>query len=435
MKIAILGSGYVGLVTGVRFSELGLEVICIDIDEERVARLQRGELAMHEPGFEELLRRNTHAGGLRFTTSLVEGVQGVEAVFIAVETPIADTGQADLQYVLDAALQVARAAKGPLLLVTKSTMPVGTADRIRRLVAEEAPDKYILVASNPEFLREGDPFAGFFKPERIVIGADDNGARMLLERIYRPFILREHRVIFMDTRSAELTQYGANAIYATCISFMNEMAALCEQLGANIDHVRRGIASDGRIGEAFLYPGVDYGGFCCPKEIVALSHMGASQGLRMQIINAADDVNRRQRGAILEKLIRHFEGDIAGKTFAIWGLSITPRTDDIREGPAITFIEGLLSAGAQVVAFDPAAVPNARAHFGARAGVSFAADEYAAVQGAHALILMTEWTEFQNPDWSVVEEAMQESVVFDGRNLYVPEQLRERGFAYYGIGR
>ncbi|MFZ9889008.1 MAG: UDP-glucose dehydrogenase family protein, partial [Myxococcota bacterium] len=332
MKIAVVGSGYVGLVTGAGFSEIGIEVTCIDVDEEKVERLRRGEVPIYEPGLEELMRRNMQAGRLRFTTSLTDGVQGVEVVFLAVGTPMAETGEADLQYVFEAVRQVVRAAQSPLLLVTKSTVPVGTADRIRALVAEEAPAKGIQVASNPEFLKEGDAVADFLKPERIVIGTDDAGARALLERLYRPFIMREHRVFFMDTRSAELTKYAANAMLATRISFMNEIAALCERVGANIDQVRRGIASDSRIGASFLYAGVGYGGSCFPKDVKALVHTAQQVGYDAQLLQAVEAINDTQKTILFSKLAAHFGGaaQLLGKTIAVWGLSFKPNTDDMR---------------------------------------------------------------------------------------------------------
>ncbi len=435
MRIAIVGTGYVGLVSGAGFSDVGLDVVCIDIDEAKIERLNRGEVPIYEPGLEELLRRNIKAGRLRFTSSMAEGTDGAEVVFLAVGTPMADDGKADLSFVFQAAKDVILAATAPLALVTKSTVPVGTADRIRALVKEHGPDKGIQVASNPEFLKEGDAVADFLKPERIIIGTDDDDAREMLERLYRPFVMREHRVLFMDTKSAELTKYAANAMLATRISFMNEMAGLCERVGANIDHVRKGMASDGRIGSAFLYPGVGYGGSCFPKDVKALVHTGVENDFRLQIIESVDDVNRRQRGLMLEKVLRHFEGELAGKTIAVWGIAFKPRTDDIREAPAVGLIEGLLAAGANVRAFDRAAIPNARAHFGDRKGLLLVEDEYAALDGAHALALMTEWPEFRLPDWNGASRRMAATVVFDGRNIYSPEGLRERGFTYYGIGR
>jgi UDPglucose 6-dehydrogenase len=435
MRIAIVGTGYVGLVSGAGFSDVGLDVTCIDIDEGKIARLTRGEVPIYEPGLEELLQRNAKAGRLRFTSSVAEGTEGADVVFLAVGTPMADNGDADLRFIFQAAKDVIEAAKSPLVLVTKSTVPVGTADRIRALVSELGPHKGISVASNPEFLKEGDAVADFLKPERIIIGTDDEEARALLERLYNPFVLREHKVLFMDTKSAELTKYAANAMLAARISFMNEIAGLCECVGANIDAVRKGLATDSRIGSGFLYAGVGYGGSCFPKDVRALAHTASTHEVRMQIVEAVDAVNRRQRGVMLEKVLAHFHGDVSGKCIAVWGIAFKPRTDDIREAPAITLIEGLLSAGARVRAFDRAARDNARAHFGERDGLQVVDDEYAAVDGAHALVLMTEWPEFRLPDWKTVKGRMVGAHVFDGRNIYDRGQLAERGFTYEGIGR
>jgi UDPglucose 6-dehydrogenase len=425
----------VGLVTGAGLSDVGLDVTCVDIDGEKIARLKDGHVPIYEPGLEDLISRSAKAGRLHFTTDLSHAVQGADAVFLAVGTPMADTGEADLSYIFQAAEQVVTASHGELVLVTKSTVPVGTADRIREIIEKHGGSDRIQVASNPEFLKEGDAINDFLKPDRIVIGADDERARVLLERIYRPFVMREHRVLYMDTRSAELTKYAANAMLATRISFMNEMALLCEQVGANIDDVRKGISSDARIGSAFLYPGVGYGGSCFPKDVQALMHTGRTHDFRLQIIEAVDGVNQRQRGVMLEKLLRHFDGDVKGKTFAVWGIAFKPRTDDIREAPAIPLIEGLLSAGAKVRAFDRAAGPNARAHFGEREGLTIVEDEYAAVENAEALVLMTEWPEFRLPDWDAVKGRMTGNGIFDGRNIYSPVAMAERGFTYSGIGR
>lgn len=433
MRIAVVGIGYVGLVSGAGLSDVGLDVTCIDIDEEKIERLKRGEVPIYEPGLEDLIQRNVAAGRLHFTSDLASAVDGREAVFLCVGTPMGDGGNCDLSYLFAAAEQVVKAATGPLVLVTKSTVPVGTADRIRGIIKEHGRGHRIVVASNPEFLKEGDAVNDFLKPDRIVIGTDDEDAKVLLERIYRPFMMRDYRVIHMDCRSAELTKYAANAMLATRISFMNEMAALCERVGANIDLVRKGIASDTRIGKAFLYAGVGYGGSCFPKDVKALIHTGREHGLSLQIIESVDKVNLRQRGVMLEKVLKAFGGDVSGKTFAVWGIAFKPRTDDIREAPAIPLIEGLLAQGAKVRAYDRAARENARARFGDR--VTLVEDEYAALEGAHGLVLMTEWPEFRLPDWELIKARMVEPRVFDGRNIYNPELLREMGFHYVGIGR
>lgn len=433
MRIAVVGTGYVGLVTGAGLSDMGLDVTCVDVDAQKIERLSQGEVPIYEPGLEDLLRRNLKARRLRFTTALQEAVDGAQAVFLAVGTPMGDGGAADLSYLLRAAEQVCEAATGPVVLVTKSTVPVGTADRIRGIVREHGGNKGITVASNPEFLKEGDAVNDFLKPDRIVIGTDEPEAKDLLERIYRPFMLRDFRVIHMDTRSAELSKYAANAMLATRISFMNEVAALCEQVGANIDAVRKGISTDSRIGKAFLYAGVGYGGSCFPKDVKALIATARDHGMPLRIMESVDEVNQRQRGVMLEKILASFQGDLAGKTVAVWGLAFKPRTDDIREAPAIPLIEGLLAAGASVRAYDRAARDNARALFGDR--IQVVEDEYAALEGAHALALMTEWPEFRLPDWDVAKARMARAIVFDGRNIYNPALMRELGFEYVGIGR
>lgn len=433
MRIAVVGTGYVGLVTGAGLSDMGLDVTCIDVDVQKIDRLNRGEVPIYEPGLEDLIRRNVRSGRLHFTTELEPAVKGAQAIFLAVGTPMSDSGAADLTYLYKAAEQVCSAAEGPVVLVTKSTVPVGTADHIRAIAEKFGSGKRIMVASNPEFLKEGDAVNDFLKPDRIIIGADEEEARALLERIYRPFMLREFRLIHMDTRSAELSKYAANAMLATRISFMNEMAALCERVGANIDAVRKGISTDNRIGKAFLYAGVGYGGSCFPKDVKALIHTAQDAGVPLSIMQSVDQVNVRQRGVMLEKVLRAFDGDIAGKTFAIWGIAFKPRTDDIREAPAIHLIEGLLSAGANVRAYDRAARENARAYFGDRAWI--VEDEYAALEGADALVMMTEWPEFRLPDWGLVKARLTRPLVFDGRNIYNPGQMRDLGFEYVGIGR
>ena len=429
MRVAVIGTGYVGLVTGAGLAELGIQVVCVDVDAEKIALLQRGELPFYEPGLQDLLQRNT--ARLSFSTDLSSSVADRDVVMLAVGTPAAKDGRADLTMLWDAAQQVAAAASGPLVLVTKSTVPVGTAERLRALVKDSKHP--VSVASNPEFLKEGDAVNDFLKPERVIIGTDDEVAKDVLERLYRPMMLRELRILHMDTRSAELVKYAANGMLAVRISYMNEMAALCEKTGASIDQVRRGIASDSRIGKAFLYAGVGYGGSCFPKDVSAMIAAGRDNGVELKILAATREVNQRQRGLMLEKVIGHFKGELQGKTIAVWGLSFKPRTDDIREAPAIPLIEGLLAAGASVCAYDRAAMSNARARFGQK--VSFADDEYAAVQGAHALVLMTEWPELRQPDWDAIKSAMCAPVVFDGRNIYAPDMLRAKGFTYTGIGR
>lgn len=431
MRVAVVGTGYVGLVTGAGLADAGLEVTCIDIDAARVARLQAGEIPFYEPGLEELVTRTASSHRLSFTTDLQAGIAGRSVVLSCVGTPSLPSGAADLSAVEAVARAVAEHATGPVVLATKSTVPVGTAKRLRELVA--GATHTISVASNPEFLKEGDAVNDFLKPERIIIGADDDHARSVLETLYRPLLLREPRLYAMSTTSAELTKYAANGMLATRISFMNELASLCEVVGASIDDVRRGIASDSRIGKAFLYAGVGYGGSCFPKDVKALVHTGRAHGVPMSILEATDAVNVRQRGVMLEKIIGHFGGDLAGKVVALWGIAFKPRTDDIREAPAIPLIEGLLAQGATVKAWDRAAVKNAKARFGDK--VTFGEDEYAVCDGADALVVMTEWPEFRMPDWSDVERRLRAKVVFDGRNIYDAAMLRSRGFRYHGIGR
>lgn len=431
MKVAVIGTGYVGLVSGAGLADAGIEVVCVDIDAKRIAGLEDGQIPFYEPGLEDLVRRGTGAGRLTFSTSTASAVDGADIVLLCVGTPMADDGSADLQYVFGAVADVVKAATGPLIIATKCTVPVGTAREIRARVAGSAHT--ILVASNPEFLKEGDAVNDFLRPERIVIGTDDDEARVALERLYRPLLLREPRLITMSTASAELTKYAANGMLATRISFMNELAGLCEAVGASIDDVRRGISSDSRIGKSFLYAGVGYGGSCFPKDVKALIHTARRHEVPLSIMEATDSANIRQRGVMLEKIVAHFGGSLQGKTIAIWGLAFKPRTDDIREAPALPLMEGLLALGATVRAWDRAAIENTRARFGTK--VDFGDDEYAILDGADALVLMTEWPEFRMPDWSDVERRLKAKLLFDGRNIYDAAQLRERGFTYVGIGR
>lgn len=435
MKVTVIGTGYVGLVTGAGLADAGIDVTCVDLDDKRIAGLVAGDVPFYEPGLEDLVGRTYKAHRLTFTTSLNEAVAGRDVVLLCVGTPSAADGSADLTYVLKAAADVAAAATGPLVLATKSTVPVGTAAKIREVV--KGAKHAISVASNPEFLKEGDAVNDFLKPERIIIGADDDHARTVLEQLYRPLLLREPRILFMTTTSAELTKYAANGMLATRISFMNELANLCEAVGASVDDVRRGIASDSRIGKAFLYAGVGYGGSCFPKDVKALVHTGRAAGVPLSILEATDAANLRQRGIMLDKVLSHFGGNVADKTIAVWGLAFKPRTDDIREAPALPLIEGLLAQGAKVKAWDRAAIKNVKARFGDKHAdkLSFGDDEYAVLDGADALIVMTEWPEFRMPDWADIEVRLKAKTVFDGRNIYDPAMLRGRGFTYRGIGR
>lgn len=433
MRIVIVGTGYVGLVSGAGLSSVGVDVTCVDIDDKKIAALNDGQVPIYEPGLGELIKESVRQERLRFSTDLQSAVKGTDAVFLCVGTPMSDDGSADLSMLFTAAAQVAEAATGPLAVVTKSTVPVGTADKIRKILQEKGAGKKLSVASNPEFLKEGDAVSDFLKPDRIVIGTDDEETQDLLDRIYRPFMMREFRVIHMDVRSAELTKYAANGMLALRITFMNEIANLCERVGADIDQVRAGISRDKRIGSAFLYAGVGYGGSCFPKDVKALVHTGQSHEAPLRILEAVDDVNTAQRGIMLQKVLRHFGGDLSGKNIAVWGIAFKPRTDDIREAPAIPLIEGLLAAGASVRAYDRAALANARERFGDK--VTLVEDEYAAVDDADAIVLMTEWPEFRLPAWGEVKKRMRGDAIFDGRNIYRAETLAEHGFSYEGIGR
>lgn len=435
MKVAVIGTGYVGLVTGAGLADVGVDAVCVDVDAARLQVLQSGSIPFYEPGLDDLVSRNIKAKRLHFSTDLKSALAGREIVLLCVGTPQAADGSADLRFVFEAAQQVKLAASGPLVLATKSTVPVGTAAKLRALLQGAAHP--IHVASNPEFLKEGDAVNDFLKPERIILGVDDDVARRALEQLYKPLLLRELRIFIMSTTSAELTKYAANGMLATRISFMNELAALCEKVGASIDDVRRGMSSDSRIGKAFLYPGVGYGGSCFPKDVKALAHIGRAHGAPQSILEATDAANTRQRGLMLEKVLTHFDGSLKGKVIAVWGLAFKPRTDDIREAPAIPLIEGLLAQGALVRTWDRAAVANARAHFGNKHGdqLFFGADEYSVVEGADAVVLMTEWPEFRSPDWDELTAKIKGKVVFDGRNIYDPQALRDKGFVYIGIGR
>ncbi len=432
MRIAIIGTGYVGLVTGAGLAETGNSVVCIDKDRSKIDTLLQGRIPFFEPGLEDLVGRNIKGGRLTFANTVAEGVKDAQVVFLAVGTPSNSDGSADLSQVLAATEEVGRAITDFTVVVTKSTVPVGTADKVRARLQETARAPWA-VASNPEFLKEGDAVNDFLKPDRIVVGTDDERARKVLEDLYGPFIIREHKVYFMDVRSAEMTKYAANAMLATKISFMNEMANLCEKVGADVELVRKGIGSDTRIGTAFIYPGLGYGGSCFPKDVKAIVSTGKEYGQQLSILEAVESVNQRQRGRVLEKVLQYFGGNTAGKTVAVWGLAFKPRTDDIREAPAFTLIDGFHAAGLKVRAFDPVAMDNARPRLPKDVTLTGSAME--ALDGAHALVLATEWSEFRQPDWDVVKKRMAGHAVFDGRNIYDPVQMRRLGFHYYGIGR
>jgi UDPglucose 6-dehydrogenase len=432
MNVTVVGTGYVGLVTGTCFADLGNRVTCLDINEEKIASLKRGELPIFEPGLDELVRRNVKERRLTFTTSYADAMKDAEIAFIAVGTPPGETGEADLTYVLAAAAELGRNMTRPCVVVDKSTVPVGSAEKVAAVLREHAKHPFDVV-SNPEFLKEGAAIDDFMRPDRVVVGVASERARAAMAELYAPFVRAEQPILFMDIRSAELTKYAANAMLATRISFMNEMAALCERLGADVDMVRRGIGSDSRIGHPFLFPGVGFGGSCFPKDVRAVMTMARHVGLDFDLLRSVERVNERQKRWLVEKATKHF-GSIAGKTFAVWGLAFKPKTDDMREAPAISVIEGLLGNGARVRAHDPVAREVAAKLFDGR-GVELAEEPYAAAEGADALLLVTEWNEFRQPDLARLKQSMRQPVLFDGRNVWDAAKCRGAGFTYYGVGR
>jgi UDPglucose 6-dehydrogenase len=434
MKIAVIGTGYVGLVTGTCFAEAGHRVTCVDVDPKKIELLHAGGIPIYEPGLEELVRRNVKEGRLDFTTSTAEAMKGTAVAFIAVGTPPGEHGDADLRYVLTAAEQIARAMEPGryTVVVNKSTVPVGSAEQVADTVRKAHPDALFDVVSNPEFLKEGAAIDDFMRPDRVVVGCASERARGVMAELYAPFVRAEQPVLFMDLRSAELTKYAANAMLATRISFMNEVAALCDKLGADVDSVRRGVGSDKRIGHPFLFPGVGFGGSCFPKDVRALMTTARHLGLDFDLLRSVERVNERQKRSLVEKAIKRF-GSLTGKTFAVWGLAFKPRTDDMREAPALTVIEGLVGNGAKVRAFDPVARDVAAGLFQGR--VELSGDPMSALDGADALFLVTEWNEFRQPDWEAVAARMKGRVLFDGRNVWDAKKAREKGFEYFGIGR
>ncbi len=431
MKITVVGTGYVGLVVGACFAETGNDVVCVDIDERKIRGLRRGRVPIYEPGLEELVRRNQDEKRLVFSTALARSARGAEVIFIAVGTPPDEDGSADMQYVLAAVRAVARAMTGYLVVAIKSTVPVGTADRVREEMGRETTHPFSVV-SNPEFLKQGSAVDDFLKPDRVVVGADDQRARELMRGLYAPFTRTGAPVVMMDCASAELSKYAANAMLATRVSFMNEIANVCERFGANVDDVRRVVASDRRIGPSFLFPGIGYGGSCFPKDVKALMRSAREAGYEFRILEAVEAVNHSQKRRLFEKM-QEVLGSLDGKRIAIWGLSFKPRTDDMREAPAITMIEALEEAGAKVVAYDPQAQQAARTIFDKR--IRFAAHSYDALKGADALGILTEWNEFREPDFRRMRALMRAPVIFDGRNLFDLAQMRALGFSYHSIGR
>jgi UDPglucose 6-dehydrogenase len=439
VKVTIFGSGYVGLVTGACFAEAGNHVVCVDIDAGKVERLQRGEIPIHEPGLDELVRRNQEKGRLRFTTSAEEGIAHGLFQFIAVGTPPEEDGSADLSHVLSVAETIGRHMSDYRVVVDKSTVPVGTADKVRDRIEQVLGGRGVKiefdVVSNPEFLKEGAAIADFMKPDRVVVGTDNPRTAELLKNLYDPFTRSRERMIVMDVRSAELTKYAANAMLATKISFMNEMANLAERMGADIEKVRAGIGSDPRIGYHFIYPGAGYGGSCFPKDVKALVHSASEYQFDAQLLRSVESVNKRQKQLLFRKIHAYFEGRLAGKTIALWGLAFKPNTDDMREAPSRELIEALWAAGAKVRAYDPVAMSEARRIYGERPDLVLVDDSEAALDGADALAILTEWQEFRSPDFECIRDALRHRVIFDGRNLYDPALVRSFGLTYHGIGR
>jgi UDPglucose 6-dehydrogenase len=431
MRLAVMGTGYVGLVAGVCFAESGNDVVCVDKVDKKVRALKAGKMPIYEPGLEELMHRNVAEKRLTFTTNLVQAVKDAEVIFIAVGTPQGEDGSADLDAVLGVARQIGRAMNGYKVIVDKSTVPVGTAEKVRQAVSEETRHPFSVV-SNPEFLKQGAAVDDFMKPDRVVIGSDDPKAVAIMQELYAPFTRTDAPIMIMDAPSAELAKYAANAMLAARISFMNEVANVCEAVGADVDHVRRAVGADRRIGPSFLFPGVGFGGSCFPKDVKAMRRFAADSGYDFRMLRAVDEVNAYQKTRLVEKMKAHF-GRLKGRTLAVWGLAFKPKTDDMREAPAVPLIEALLKAGVAVRAYDPEAMKVAKSIFGDR--VTFAASNYDALKGADALAIVTEWNEFRRPDLDRVKGLLKTPVIFDGRNLFSPNQMRQQGFTYYSIGR
>ncbi len=436
MKVAIVGTGYVGLVTGTCFSEVGMDVTCIDIDQKKIENLHKGILPIYEPGLDEMVKRNVEKKRLHFSTSLKDSIQGAEVVFIAVGTPPDEDGSADLKYVLGVASSIGEHMQHPLLVVTKSTVPVSTAEKVRKALKDQLDKRGssldFYVASNPEFLKEGAAIEDFMKPDRIVVGVDRIEAEELMRKLYKPFLMNGHPIYFMDIPSAEMTKYAANAMLATKISFMNDIANLCEIMGADVNMVRKGIGSDARIGTKFIYPGVGYGGSCFPKDVKALIKTAKENKYNMRILNAVEDVNEAQKEVLFNKVKQHFNGNIKGKKFALWGLSFKPKTDDMREAPSLVIIEKLLKEGASVIAYDPVAMHEAQRILGNT--IEYSNDMYETLNKADALLIVTEWPEFRVPDFNEISKRLNQKVLFDGRNIFENIEMKKLGFNYYCIG-
>lgn len=437
MKIAIVGAGYVGLVTGTCFSEMGIDVTCVDVQESKIENLKKGIIPIYEPGLEDMVHRNYNAGRLNFKTCLSDCMDDVEVVFSAVGTPPDEDGSADLKYVLEVARTIGRNMKKYVLVVTKSTVPVGTAQKVKAAIQEELDKRHekieFDVASNPEFLKEGDAVDDFMKPDRVVVGVESERAEDIMERLYKPFMMNNYRLIFTDIPSAEMIKYAANSMLATRISFMNDIANLCELVGADVNMVRKGIGADSRIGSKFLYPGCGYGGSCFPKDVKALIKTAEKNGYPMRVLEAVEEVNEKQKSVLFEKLLKHFKGDMKGKLVAMWGLAFKPETDDMREAPALVLIDKLLESGVIVKVYDPIAMKECKRRVGDK--VVYATDMYDAVLDADALLVVTEWKEFRMPSWGVLKKTMKEAVIFDGRNIYDKQELQQIGFGYTCIGK
>jgi UDPglucose 6-dehydrogenase len=432
MKVAVVGTGYVGLVVGACLAETGNDVICADVDEKKIGALKQNQMPIYEPGLEPLVLRNQREGRLAFSTDVGGAVERSDVVMIAVGTPPDEDGSADLQHVLAVAQTIGRHMNGPKIVITKSTVPVGTADKVRETIARETTTRFD-VCSNPEFLKEGAAIDDFMKPDRVIVGVESPAAAKVLEELYAPFVRTGNPLILMDVRSAEMTKYAANAMLATRISFMNQIAALCEASGADVTLVRKGIGTDHRVGTAFLFPGPGYGGSCFPKDVKALLHMGRDRAVPLDILDAVETANARQKALLFEKLRRHFDGKLKGAEVAVWGLAFKAETDDVRESPALVVVEALLAAGARVRVHDPAAIETARRHLGDR--VTYAAHAYDALAGADALAIVTEWREYRNPDFARMKQLLRRPLIVDGRNLYDPDRLARLGFTYDSIGR
>ena len=433
MNIAVVGTGYVGLVSGTCFAETGNNVICVDIDAQKVERMRNGEVPIYEPGLEALFDRNTKQGRLSFTTNLAEAIEPAEVIFLALPTPPGEDGSADLRYILGVADDLSKLIKDYKVVVDKSTVPVGTAEKVHAAIAAGVDESLFDVVSNPEFLREGVAVDDFMKPDRVVIGTNSERARKVMHRLYEPFVRQGNPVYFMDERSAEMTKYAANSYLATRISFMNEIANLCERVGANVDNVRIGMGSDSRIGKRFLFPGVGYGGSCFPKDVQALAKTAAQNDYEFKILNSVMEVNRLQKSILSQKIIDYYGGSLHGRTIALWGLAFKPNTDDIREAPALYIINDLIKAGATIKAYDPEAMSNVKAIYNGQ--VHMAADQYDALDEADCLAIVTEWSVFRTPSYAAMKKMLKEPVIFDGRNLYDLELMEEHGFHYDSIGR